>query len=87
MPVSMKNPKSSVGSKSLNKNRSYAQLHLELCQSDSLVNLCSICGLRYAPDEVDVEELHNFHKNNTHGLPFKSVIFHPVHLTFQDFKR
>ncbi|KAL9666290.1 hypothetical protein QQ045_000618 [Rhodiola kirilowii] len=73
-PVNMptKNPKSLVGSRSLNKKRSYAQLHLELGQSDFLLHSCSICGLKYAPGEADDEKLHTtFHKNYTHGLPFK----------------
>uniref|UniRef100_A0A7N0TZK0 Uncharacterized protein n=1 Tax=Kalanchoe fedtschenkoi TaxID=63787 RepID=A0A7N0TZK0_KALFE len=70
MPVT--NQKPSVGSRSLNKKRSYAQLHLDLGQSDFLLHSCSICGLKYAPGEVDDEKLHkSFHKNYSLGLPFK----------------
>uniref|UniRef100_A0A7N0V7N5 Uncharacterized protein n=1 Tax=Kalanchoe fedtschenkoi TaxID=63787 RepID=A0A7N0V7N5_KALFE len=70
--VPVTNQKPSVGCRSLNKKRSYAQLHLELGQSDFLLHSCSICGLKYAPGEVDDEKLHKtFHKNYSLGLPFK----------------
>ena len=41
-------------------------------QSNFLLHTCKTCGFKYAPgDEVD-EKVHNtFHKNYTHGIPFK----------------
>ncbi|KAL0320113.1 UNVERIFIED_CONTAM: protein CHROMOSOME TRANSMISSION FIDELITY 7 [Sesamum radiatum] len=59
-------------SKVLNKKRNYAQLHLEVGQSNFLLHTCSTCGFKYAPgDEVDEKVHKTFHKNYTHGLPFK----------------
>ncbi|KAL0374782.1 UNVERIFIED_CONTAM: protein CHROMOSOME TRANSMISSION FIDELITY 7 [Sesamum radiatum] len=59
-------------SKVLNKKRNYAQLHLEVGQSNFLLHTCSTCGFKYAPgDEVDEKVHKTFHKNYTHGIPFK----------------
>ncbi|XP_020553399.1 protein CHROMOSOME TRANSMISSION FIDELITY 7 [Sesamum indicum] len=59
-------------SKVLNKKRNYAQLHLEVGQSNFLLHTCTTCGFKYAPgDEVDEKVHKTFHKNYTHGIPFK----------------
>ncbi|KNA11759.1 hypothetical protein SOVF_132110 [Spinacia oleracea] len=58
--------------KILNKKRKYAQFHLELGQSDFLLHTCKICGMKYSKgDEVDEKVHGRFHKNYTHGIPFK----------------
>ncbi|XP_051131250.1 protein CHROMOSOME TRANSMISSION FIDELITY 7-like isoform X2 [Andrographis paniculata] len=58
--------------KVLNKKRKYAQLHLEVGQSDFLLHSCSACGFKYAPGDSTDEKVHKtFHKNYTHGIPFK----------------
>ncbi|KAF7849897.1 hypothetical protein BT93_L0151 [Corymbia citriodora subsp. variegata] len=55
-----------------NKKRSYAQVHLELGQSDFLLRACSECGIKYAPGDEGDEKAHAaFHKNYTQGLQFK----------------
>lgn len=57
---------------SRNKRRKYAQVHLELGQSDFLLRTCSACGFRYTPgNELDEKSHARFHRNYTHGLPFK----------------
>ncbi|OWM79035.1 protein CHROMOSOME TRANSMISSION FIDELITY 7-like [Punica granatum] len=54
------------------RKRSYAQVHLELGQSDFLLRGCSICGIKYTPGNALDEKSHaRFHKNYTHGVPFK----------------
>ncbi|KAK6147658.1 hypothetical protein DH2020_018570 [Rehmannia glutinosa] len=59
-------------SKVLNNKRSYAQLHLEVGQSNFLWHTCTTCGFKYAPGVEDDEKVHKtFHKNYTHGIPFK----------------
>lgn len=58
--------------KVLNKKRSYAQFHLELGQSDFLLHTCKICGINYTKGDEADEKVHStFHKNYTHGIPFK----------------
>ncbi|KAL2901165.1 Protein CHROMOSOME TRANSMISSION FIDELITY 7 [Bienertia sinuspersici] len=58
--------------KVLTKKRSYAQFHLELGQSDFLLHTCKICGIKYAKGDETDEKVHStFHKNYTHGIPFK----------------
>ncbi|KAL8526985.1 hypothetical protein ACS0TY_016015 [Phlomoides rotata] len=58
--------------KVLNKKRNYAQLYLEVGQSDFLLHTCKICGFKYATGDEDDEKVHkSFHKNYTHGIPFK----------------
>lgn len=58
--------------KILNKKRKYAQYHLELGQSDFLLHTCKICGFMYAKGDETDDKVHNtFHKNYTHGVPFK----------------
>ncbi|KAG9140837.1 hypothetical protein Leryth_010375 [Lithospermum erythrorhizon] len=58
--------------KGLSKKRSYAQLHLEMGQSDFLLHSCKICGCKYAPGDEEDEKVHKkFHKDYTHGIPFK----------------
>ncbi|XP_021855447.1 protein CHROMOSOME TRANSMISSION FIDELITY 7 [Spinacia oleracea] len=58
--------------KILNKKRKYAQFHLELGQSDFLLHTCKICGMKYSKgDEIDEKVHSTFHKNYTHGIPFK----------------
>ncbi|GAB2232567.1 hypothetical protein Droror1_Dr00011607 [Drosera rotundifolia] len=65
------NPEARPG-KVLNKKRSYAQFYLELGQSDFLLHTCTTCAMKYAKGEVEDEKLHStFHKNYTHGIPFK----------------
>ncbi|XP_041027844.1 protein CHROMOSOME TRANSMISSION FIDELITY 7-like isoform X1 [Juglans microcarpa x Juglans regia] len=55
-----------------NKKRSYAQFHLDLGQSDFNLHTCSTCGINYSPGERDDEKAHKaFHKDYTHGIPFK----------------
>ncbi|KAJ8749130.1 hypothetical protein K2173_013737 [Erythroxylum novogranatense] len=59
--------------KVLNKKRSYAQFHLDLGQSDFNLRTCSTCDFNYAPgDELDEKQHRSFHKNYTHGVPFKA---------------
>ncbi|GFP86524.1 protein chromosome transmission fidelity 7 [Phtheirospermum japonicum] len=59
-------------SKVLNKKRNYAQLHLEVGQSNFLWQTCTTCGFKYAPGVEGDEKVHKtFHKNYTHGIPFK----------------
>lgn len=63
---------SARASKVLNKKRSYAQVHLELGQSDFLLRTCSTCGVKYAPGEEEDEKNHNaFHQDYTRGIQFK----------------
>ncbi|KAL3532164.1 hypothetical protein ACH5RR_005685 [Cinchona calisaya] len=58
--------------KVLNKKRNYAQFHLEFGLSDFLLHTCTICRFRYAKgDEADDKFHRIFHKNYTHGIPFK----------------
>ncbi|XAR51148.1 hypothetical protein NMG60_11005698 [Bertholletia excelsa] len=61
-----------VSQKNLNKKRSYAQLHLELGQSDFLLRTCTTCGFKYAAGDEGDEKLHKaFHKNYINGIQFK----------------
>ncbi|KAK4371773.1 hypothetical protein RND71_007157 [Anisodus tanguticus] len=53
--------------KVLNKKRKYAQFYLELGKSDFLLHTCTICGFKYAKGDE------KFHKNYTHGIPFKVI--------------
>ncbi|XP_015582949.1 protein CHROMOSOME TRANSMISSION FIDELITY 7 [Ricinus communis] len=56
----------------INKKRSYAQLHLDLGQTDFNLKTCSICGVKYAPGEAGDEKEHKtFHKNYTCGVQFR----------------
>ncbi|XP_019250154.1 PREDICTED: protein CHROMOSOME TRANSMISSION FIDELITY 7-like isoform X2 [Nicotiana attenuata] len=58
--------------KVLNKKRKYAQFYLELGQSDFLLHTCTVCGFKYARGDEGDEKFHKtFHKNYTHGIPFK----------------
>ncbi|KAL3536034.1 hypothetical protein ACH5RR_004495 [Cinchona calisaya] len=58
--------------KVINKKRKYAQFYLELGQSDFLLHTCKICGFKYAKGDEEDEKVHKtFHKNYTHGIPFK----------------
>ncbi|XP_021769539.1 protein CHROMOSOME TRANSMISSION FIDELITY 7-like [Chenopodium quinoa] len=58
--------------KNLNKKRKYAQFHLELGQSDFLLHTCKVCGIQYTKGDETDEKVHtSFHKNYTHGIPFK----------------
>ncbi|KAL6507778.1 hypothetical protein OROGR_023973 [Orobanche gracilis] len=58
--------------KVLNNKRNYAQLHLEVGQSNFLWRTCTTCGFKYAPGVEGDEKVHKtFHKNYTHGIPFK----------------
>lgn len=71
------------GKKSINaqnsKKRNYAQLYLELGQSDFQFHNCYVCGMKYAPgDEIDEEVHKEFHKNHTHGMPFKVYYFYLI---------
>ncbi|GMI96710.1 CHROMOSOME TRANSMISSION FIDELITY 7 [Hibiscus trionum] len=62
----------SSNGRNLNKKRSYAQFHLELGQSNFLLQGCSICGVKYSPgDEADEKNHTVFHKNFTLGIQFK----------------
>ncbi|KAI3899709.1 hypothetical protein MKW92_046339 [Papaver armeniacum] len=62
----------SSSSKTLNTKRSYAQLHLELGQSDFLLHTCSTCGFNFAIGDEGDEKVHKeFHKSYTHGIQFK----------------
>ena len=55
-----------------NKKRTYAQLHLDLGQSDFNLHTCSTCGVKYAPGEEEDEKAHKgFHRDYTLGIPFK----------------
>ncbi|GER29009.1 N-acetyltransferase ESCO2 [Striga asiatica] len=59
-------------SKNLNKKRNYAQLHLEVGQSNFLWRTCTTCSYKYAPGVEGDEKAHKtFHRNYTHGVPFK----------------
>ena len=64
-------PSTTITSKVLNVKRRYAQLHLDLGQSDFLLHTCSTCGVKYAcGDEAD-EKLHKeLHKDYPHGIKF-----------------
>ncbi|KAM3712045.1 hypothetical protein ACB098_01G154500 [Castanea mollissima] len=54
------------------KKRTYAQLHLDLGQSDFNLHTCSTCGVKYAPGEEEDEKAHKgFHRDYTLGIPFK----------------
>ncbi|KAL2503105.1 Protein CHROMOSOME TRANSMISSION FIDELITY 7 [Forsythia ovata] len=58
--------------KVLNKKRNYAQLHLDVGQSNFLLHTCKTCGFKYATGDEGDERVHNtFHKNYTHGISFK----------------
>ncbi|KAK9123309.1 hypothetical protein Sjap_012911 [Stephania japonica] len=73
-PVSADAPANrlSKSSRIINKKRSYAQLHLELGQSDFLLHTCSACGLKYARGEEGDEKVHKeYHKNSINGIKFK----------------
>ncbi|CAI0462757.1 unnamed protein product [Linum tenue] len=60
------------GGKVLGKKRSYAQLHLDLGQSDFNLRSCSSCGFHYAAGDDQDEKVHkSFHRNFTHGIPFR----------------
>ncbi|KAL5545726.1 hypothetical protein UlMin_005413 [Ulmus minor] len=70
-------PVSTISRKTVvkNKKRSYAQFHLELGQSDFLLRSCSTCGIKYAPGDEEDEKSHKaFHKDYTHGVPFKGWV-------------
>ena len=70
----MKKPDSAYSGKAINTNkkRTYAQLHLELGQSDFNLHTCSKCGVKYAPGEEEDEKAHKgFHRDYTLGIPFK----------------
>ncbi|XP_075512449.1 protein CHROMOSOME TRANSMISSION FIDELITY 7-like [Primulina tabacum] len=55
----------------LNK-RNYAQLYLEVGQSDFLLHTCKTCGFKYSTGDEGDEKVHKtFHKNYTHGILFK----------------
>ncbi|CAN4107463.1 unnamed protein product [Withania somnifera] len=55
-----------------NKKRKYAQYYLELGQSDFLLHTCTACGFKYAKGDEGDEKFHKtFHKNYSHGIPFK----------------
>lgn len=70
--ISIPEPTISGSTVNKNKKRSYAQFHLELGQSDFLLRTCSACGIKYAPGDEEDEKSHMiFHKNYTHGVPFK----------------
>ncbi|KAF5473936.1 hypothetical protein F2P56_005883 [Juglans regia] len=67
-------PQSTASGRPINKKkkRSYAQFHLDLGQSDFILHTCSECGLKYAAGEEDDEKAHKaFHRDYTHGIPFK----------------
>lgn len=69
---SISKQESKVTQKIINKKRSYAQFHLELGQSDFILRTCSSCGFKYAPGDGEDEKFHyTFHRNYTHGVPFK----------------
>nr|XP_027109373.1 protein CHROMOSOME TRANSMISSION FIDELITY 7-like [Coffea arabica] len=70
--VGVQMPSTTISSKVLNVKRRYAQLHLDLGQSDFLLHTCSTCGVKYAcGDEAD-EKLHKeLHKDYPHGIKFK----------------
>ncbi|XP_022888465.1 protein CHROMOSOME TRANSMISSION FIDELITY 7-like isoform X1 [Olea europaea var. sylvestris] len=56
----------------LNKKRNYAQLHLEVGQSNFLLHTCKECGFKYATGDEGDERIHKtVHKNYTHGISFK----------------
>lgn len=55
-----------------NKKRSYAQLHLDLGQSDFLLHTCSACGVMYVTGNEKDEKAHKgFHNDYTRGIQFK----------------
>ncbi|OIV91929.1 hypothetical protein TanjilG_00597 [Lupinus angustifolius] len=55
-----------------NKNRSYAQFHLDCGQSDFLLCTCSTCGVKFAPGDAEDEKTHkDFHKHYTQGIQFR----------------
>ncbi|KAL7137238.1 hypothetical protein ABFS83_10G079400 [Erythranthe nasuta] len=65
-------PEQAKCSKNLNKKRNYAQLHLEVGQSNFLLHTCKTCGFKYATGDEGDEKVHKtFHKNYTHGIPLK----------------
>ena len=54
------------------KKRTYAQLHLDLGQSDFNLHTCSTCGVKYALGEEEDEKAHKgFHRDYTLRIPFK----------------
>ena len=69
---SIEKSKSSERAIKMNKKRTYAQLHLDLGQSDFNLHTCSTCGVKYAPGEEEDEKAHKrFHRDYTLGIPFK----------------
>lgn len=76
-----KKPESTISGKTVvkNKKRSYAQYHLDLGQSDFNFHSCSTCGFKFSPGHEDDEKSHKaFHKDYTHGVPFKVEMFEIV---------
>ncbi|XP_042058859.1 protein CHROMOSOME TRANSMISSION FIDELITY 7-like [Salvia splendens] len=64
--------KQGKSSQVLNKKRNYAQMFLKVGQSDFLLHTCKVCSFQYAAGDEEDEKVHRtFHKNYTHGLPFK----------------
>ena len=55
---SIEKSKSSERAIKMNKNITYAQLHLDLGQSDFNLHTCSTCGVKYAPGEKEDEKAH-----------------------------
>jgi N-acetyltransferase len=55
----VKKPDSADSGKAINTNkkRTYAQLHLELGQSDFNLHTCSKCGVKYAPERKRMRRL------------------------------
>ncbi|KAG2683090.1 hypothetical protein I3760_10G016700 [Carya illinoinensis] len=67
-------PESNASGRPINNKKkiSYAQFYLDLGQSDFNLHTCSTCGINYALGERDDEKAHKaFHKDYTHGIPFK----------------
>ncbi|EPS67930.1 hypothetical protein M569_06843, partial [Genlisea aurea] len=58
--------------KVLNKKRNFAQLHLEVGQTNFMLHTCPVCEFMYTPGEDSDEKIHKtFHKHYIHGIPFK----------------
>lgn len=58
----------------LNKKRNYAQLHLDLGQSDFLLHSCPVCSFQYACGNQGDKKVHKeFHKDYTRGIQFKVI--------------
>lgn len=50
-------------------------MFLKVGQSDFLLHTCKVCSFQYAAGDEEDEKVHRtFHKNYTHGLPFKVVV-------------